>query len=40
MTSKKPLKRQIFWAKFLLELKFVIFYTLNKENRKANLLTY
>ena len=38
MTTKKQLRRQACLAKFLSGFDFVIFYTLNKENRKTKLL--
>ena len=39
MTTKKLTKRQSHWADFLSGFNFVIFYTPDKENQKANLLT-
>ena len=40
VTTKKLLKRQACWAKFLSRFNFVISYTPDRENRKANSLTY
>ncbi len=39
MTIKKLLRQQIFWVEFLSRLNFVISYTPDRENRKANSLT-
>ncbi len=40
ITTKKLSRRQARWAKFLSGFIFVIFYTPDRENRKANSLTY
>ena len=40
MTTKKLSKWQAYWAKFLSQFNFVIFYTPGRKNRKANLLTH
>lgn len=39
MITKKLSKRQAYSAEFLSGLNFVIFYTLGRENKKADLLT-
>lgn len=39
ITTKKLSRRQVCEAKFLLRFNFVIFYTLGKKNRKADILT-
>lgn len=39
MTTKKLLRWQVYWAKFLSRFNFVIFYILSKENIKINSLT-
>lgn len=38
ISIKKLIRRQACWAKFLSNFNFVIFYTLDKENQKADLL--
>ncbi len=39
MTTKKFIRRQAHWAEFLSGFNFVISYTSDKENRKADSLT-
>ena len=39
MTTKKLLREQVDWAKFLSEFNFVVFYTPSRENKKAGSLT-
>ena len=39
MTTKKLSKRQVCWAKFLSRFNFIIFYTPDRENRKADSFT-
>ena len=39
ITRKKLIRRQAHWVEFLFGFNFVIFYTIDKENQKANSLT-
>ena len=39
MIIKKLSRQQAYWAEFLSRFNFIISYTLNRKNRKANLLT-
>ena len=40
MITKKLLRRQAHWAKFLSGFNFILFYTPDRENRKAKSLIY
>lgn len=40
MTTKKLTRRQICWSKFLSRFNFIIYYTIEKNNAKTDILIY